>query len=1005
MDTTRHNLIRVNDVLGEIGKQISSLRYQVQKLKRFKGLKERVRTLELALASQEYTGLHRNQSLKKAQLEELKDRQTLLMTEINKINAEIVAKKTQLQENEEEFATIEKKKLEIEYSIKEEENNLERKKERVGDLEKQIKKATQDMEENLSRLHLEEEEVNKSGTLRNQLQDRIKNITTHLKGEEEKLSTLRKDFVSIRNALERKKEELFAVGYEISRRKDSIGHEEQTRDEYEHRLEQNQEEIKRAEMQLDDEAKQKAQILKELGKCRQEKELLEKEQETNLETIRHLSKEIKSITDALSAAKERQARFESQRESLQEFQDNFEGCSEGVRWIMQKKDGLERVKNGVYGLVADFIEAEPHLEVALESVLGEKLQYVVVKSHAEGVEAVEYLKRESLGRGSFIPIETEKSFDFEDQSGEVLRYEANPLINMVKVKDEYQPIIRYLLGGVLLVENFSKALSVWKNSNIHYPLVTLDGEIIDPKGIITGGAQNGVGNGFLRKKRNLKELEHKLSSLGEELFSLQKKGEEKERELEDKQKSLQDTQERLIQKKLFLQNKERDYQQHNETSQRIQKKREFLLLEKKKLMGELTELQEDLEIKRSEQEEFHSKQILLEETFSELQKKEREFQEKIDLGEKSFNNYKADFVDLKTQLSSLTSTLDLRQKTLINLKKEILKGKQAKEEAEKEAAELRKGIETALGKVHTMTKSYQHYQNELGEQEEKLEEGRRSLYEHEGKLKTIQQEFNNLQPSIQKLDHELTQIISDTRYLEDKIKGKYHVSLGEAVNQFPREKYPEEETRAKLEKLEQAQEKMIEEVNFNAQREYEERVEKLKFYQTQAEDLNKSLDSLQEAIHKINRTSKERFRTTFNQVNENFKKILPLVFEGGEGKLILTDESDLLETGVEIRVQPAGKNLKHISLLSGGEKALSAISLLFALYLSKPSPFCLLDEVDSPLDDASVDRFITILKRFASDSQFILITHNKKTMEIADTLYGITMEEPGISKIVSVRLN
>ncbi|MBW1679718.1 MAG: AAA family ATPase, partial [Deltaproteobacteria bacterium] len=266
-------------------------------------------------------------------------------------------------------------------------------------------------------------------------------------------------------------------------------------------------------------------------------------------------------------------------------------------------------------------------------------------------------------------------------------------------------------------------------------------------------------------------------------------------------------------------------------------------------------------------------------------------------------------------------------------------------------------------------------------------------------------EFNVLQPSIQELDHELTQIISETRYLENKIGSKYHVSLKEVANQFPPEDYPEEETRTKLEKLEGAQERMIDEINFNSEREYEEQVEKYQFYQTQSEDLNKALNSLQEAINKINQTSRERFQTTFHKVNENFKAMLPLVFEGGQGELVLTDESDLLETGVEIMVQPAGKSLKNINLLSGGEKSLAAISLLFALYLIKPTPFCLLDEVDSPLDDANVDRFIAILKKFAPDSQFLLITHNKKTMEIADTLYGITMEEPGISKIVSVRLN
>jgi chromosome segregation protein len=229
--------------------------------------------------------------------------------------------------------------------------------------------------------------------------------------------------------------------------------------------------------------------------------------------------------------------------------------------------------------------------------------------------------------------------------------------------------------------------------------------------------------------------------------------------------------------------------------------------------------------------------------------------------------------------------------------------------------------------------------------------------------------------------------------------------LKEIANQYSADDYPVEETQNKLEKLEHAQEKMMEGINFNAEREYEEQVEKHQFYQSQAEDLSTALDSLQEAIQKINRTSRERFRDTFYKVNENFKEILPLVFIGGKGELKLTDENDLLETGVEILVQPAGKSLRHIGLLSGGEKALSALSLLFALYLIRPAPFCLLDEVDSPLDEANVDRFIAILRQFAPNSQFIVITHNKKTMEIADTLFGITMEEPGVSNVVSVRLN
>ena len=1003
MDATRQNLLRVKDVLGEIEKQISSLRYQAQKLKRFKGLKDRIRTLELALTSQQYVALSNNESLKQAEMGKLKERQAFLMAEMNSVDADIVAKKANLQAEEEKFTVLEKKRLELEYSMRDEENNIARKKEKIGDLEKQGEKALKAMEENLSRLHLEEEEITKSEALKSRSQAELQDMESLLKGEEEKLSQLKKDFSLIHSDLESQREQLFEGRYEISRRENSIDHGKQTQNEYKRRLEQNAEEDRDAQESYENLRSTQASIIRELEKSRQEQELLEKEKETCLDKISRLEQEIREVTETIATGKENLARLESQKESLQELQKNFEGCSDGVRCIMQKKDELDKGRNGLFGLTADVIETEPRFEMAVESVLGEKLQYVIVKSQAEGVEAVEYLKAQSLGRGSFIPLEIEKPFPLTEKPSSLFP-QATPLLSVVKVKEGFDPIIRYLLGDALLVEDLPQALSIWKHADAQ-TLVTLSGEIVDPRGVITGGNQNGAGSRFLKRKREVNELEEKLSFLTQELCELQHRREERAGELEGKQTSLKKIEDQLIQQKLSLQHMERDLHQNQGEIERVQKKTEFLFLEARKLQGELAEIEEDLAKNLSELEALRARQALFEETFSVLQTTEKECQEKIDSQETGFNHYKNALMDLKARISSLTSTLELRQKTRENCIYEIDKGKRLREEAEQQAAILHEEVRAATIRMDDMSRLFQAHQETLNQQENKLEALRHDLCLHEEKVKTAQQEFNNLHPSIQELDHELARLSTEVRFLEDKIESKYHVSLKEVAHQFSADDYPAEETQIKLEKLERAQERMMEGINFNAEREYEEQVEKHQFYQSQAEDLSKALDSLQEAIQKINRTSRERFRDTFYKVNENFKEILPLVFTGGKGELILTDENDLLETGVEIMVQPAGKSLRHISLLSGGEKALSAISLLFALYLIKPTPFCLLDEVDSPLDDANVDRFVAILKQFAPNSQFIVITHNKKTMEIADTLYGITMEEPGVSKVVSVRLN
>ncbi|HPD61068.1 MAG TPA: chromosome segregation protein SMC, partial [Thermodesulfobacteriota bacterium] len=756
MDATRQNLLRVKDVLGEIEKQISSLKYQAQKLKRFKGIKDRIRTLELALTSQQYVALSNQESLKQAEMGKLKDRQAFLMAEMNSVDTDIVAKKTNLQAEEEKFTGLEKKRLELEYAMRDEENNIARKKEKIGDLAKQSEKALKDMEDNLARLRLEEEEITKSEALKTRFQAELQDLESILKREEDKLSLLKRDFALIRSDLESQREQLFEGRYEISRRENSIDHGKQTQIEYKRRLEQNGAEDREAQKQYEELRTKQASIIQELEKSRQDQELLEKEKETCLDKISRLEQEIREVTEAIATGKENLARLESQKESIQELQKNFEGCSDGVRCIMQKKDELDKGRNVLLGLTADVIETEPRFEVAVESLLGEKLQYVIVKSQAEGVEAVEYLKTQSLGRGSFIPLEIEKPFSFGEKPS--LEFpQAIPLISVVKVKEGFEPIIRYLLGDALLVEDLSQALSIWKHADAQN-LVTLSGEIVDPRGVITGGNQNGMGSRFLKRKREISELEEKLSFLTQELRKLQHRREESSGELEEKQTLLKKIEEQLVQQKLSLQHVERDLHQNQGEIERVQKKTEFLVLEAQKLQGELAEIEEDLANNLSELEALRARQALFEETFSVLQAKEKECQEKIDSQETSFNHYKNALMDLKAQISSLTSTLALRQKSRENCIYEIDKEKRLREEAEQQAAILHEEITAATIRMDDRSRLFQAYQETLNQQENMLEDLRYDLRLHEEKLKTAQQEFNNLHPSIQELDHELAQL-------------------------------------------------------------------------------------------------------------------------------------------------------------------------------------------------------------------------------------------------------
>ncbi|MEJ2201159.1 MAG: chromosome segregation protein SMC, partial [Desulfuromonadaceae bacterium] len=284
----------------------------------------------------------------------------------------------------------------------------------------------------------------------------------------------------------------------------------------------------------------------------------------------------------------------------------------------------------------------------------------------------------------------------------------------------------------------------------------------------------------------------------------------------------------------------------------------------------------------------------------------------------------------------------------------------------------------------------------------RFETGQGAIEEEEQALKALRLRLAGVRDDLAACQLQLRELTLEAEHLQTSVDERFRIDL--AVEKDPAADFDPLAAEVRLQELRQAVEQ-IGEVNLMAIEEYRELEQRGRFLVEQQEDLRQSLDGLQEAIGKINRTTRKRFRETFEQVNVKFRDIFPRLFRGGQGELKLTDEADLLETGIEIVVQPPGKKLQNVTLLSGGEKALTAVALIFSIFLIKPSPFCMLDEVDAPLDDANIGRFNELVREMAELSQFIIITHNKRTMEVADTLYGVTMEEPGVSKLVSVRLS
>ncbi|MBI2981236.1 MAG: hypothetical protein HYY44_02875, partial [Deltaproteobacteria bacterium] len=533
--------------------------------------------------------------------------------------------------------------------------------------------------------------------------------------------------------------------------------------------------------------------------------------------------------------------------------------------------------------------------------LGEKLQYVIVKSHEEGVEAVSYLKTQASGRSSFIALDVRESeikpFPYQ-QEGVV-----GPLLDLVQLKPDYSKIGAYLLGDVVLVRDLGQAISLWQSNGHHKTLVTPEGEVIDPHGVVSGGSAGLPGKLLLEKRREIKELRGKVALLEEEVGLIEDSVSQFEGSLSELELSLEGL-------------KRREYQEG---------------LQKVSLEKEQDGLKKELERLQREEERIRS---------------------------------------IEEKLSLLS---------------------REKEAAAQEMTSLQKILEEITLKSEAARREYEAFSSELHHKEEGLRSLRKGYdlaRSHTGDLRVT-----------------LSRQDSDLRHLESQIFEKYSLSLREAAQGFARGEPPDRVLEEQqLAELKQRFDKMGD-VNLGAIPEHEELKIREEFLKKQVMDLEEAIQGLKRAIAKINETTRLRFEETFEKAGERFRALFPRLFRGGRAELRLTDAEDGINRGVELLVQPPGKKLAHIGLLSGGEKALSAIAFIFSLFLIKPSPFCILDEVDAPLDDVNVSRFHILLSEMLARSQFILITHNRRTMEQCHFLYGVTMEEAGISKLVSVKLS
>ncbi|MFH2012351.1 MAG: chromosome segregation protein SMC [Pseudomonadota bacterium] len=1002
IESTKQNLVRLSDIIGELKRQINSLKQQAKKAEKYTSIKKDIKEIEVILALGEYREILKDKKDKEGLLQILKAKDAEISAKIQTNENQIEETKLSLLEKEKELIAIQEKLHSVNSSIQKDENLIEYGGKELETLRKQYTR----LEEETKKLRFQQEntekEIQELEKDKKDLEDALVIEESNINEKESQFDKLEDHYNTSLEKIETGKADLIGILTDITHIKNSIANLTEQQEDFVRREGKSKRELETFTEKIQ-KLEGRVSILKEeLNELNRLKGVLEEDKKKGLKEIDNLNLEAGKKGNILNNLKDELNRKTARLNSLEELQKNLEGYQEGVRSIMLKNGGNGSKKNGIYGLVADIIETAPKYETALEAILGEKLQYIIVKSQNEGVEAIEYLKEQAAGRSSFIPLKLRES---KPSSSAAYSAEANytPLTSVVKAREGFYKIADYLLANVLVVEDFNKAMKLWENNGFTGTLVTLDGDVIDSCGVLTGGSKSAVSSGVLQKKREIRELKKLTESLREKHSKVEKGYKQIVEKMSSIQKHIEKLNHELYTGNVNTINLENEYRQIRSELSRFKENIEILNYERDQLQGEKEKTKVEISSKREKFQELTSLKDEKEKLVVSIQEEEKKIKEKIDGLRANLTNSKIKITSLKEKLNSTDSNINRLKSYREGLIKGVEEKRRESEESEKECIKISERIEDSKNNLEELLQLHEDVHDSLNIKKAETEEDAEDLRKKESSLKTYLREQEDLHKKLNDLNLKSVEIGIKISHLKDRVEEKYRIKL-DSMTSLSVSEVPGEELREKLTYLKESLENMGD-VNLLSISEYEELKERYEFLISQQADLNQSLESLQKTIQKINRVTKKKFNETFLAVNGKFKEIFPRLFRGGMGELVLTDEDNLLETGIEIVAQPPGKKLQNINLLSGGEKALATVALIFSMFTIKPSPFCLLDEVDAALDDANINRFNELLLETSKNSQFILVTHNKKTMEIADTLIGVTMETPGVSKLVSVKMN
>jgi chromosome segregation protein len=1004
LESTRQNQLRVNDIIIEVKRQVNSLDRQAKKAERYQRLRAEMKDVDFRLASVEYSNLGTEWIAASEEFKRSEDEITELHAALGKIEATIEESRLDALSAEHELSALGRRIHETETALGRAEHRVEMSKSQIASLTEQRGRDLADIEYLRAEMArtaeqkalLEREAGSLGGTIAGQnalLGERtlaLEGLLRAVTETETNLDETRTGIFSALNEAAAEKTKIANLQARVAELDEQDGRGQRESAELSGRL-------RELTALLEQKEQERGEIAARRAAAQEERSIIASRLAESLEKRKILE------TD-LGSAKSRLAGRSSRLHSLLELEQRLEGYQKGVQTIMSaRKDAAEGERLGaIHGLVADMIETDPRFEPAIEAVLGDRLQYVVVDSQTDSLKAIDFLKTRSGGRSTFVPC-TPREMKAEPFVKNGHAGVIGPALGIVRVSERYNGVAQYLLGDVVVVDTMDTALYLWNKNGFSKTVVTLSGEILDPGGAVTGGAADAGGSGMLTKRREIKDLEHEVAELSSLIEGMDAELSAIDAAIDADRKYEAELAQQIHRDEIELVNRDKDRASLEDDLGRARARSKTIDAETAERAALRQEWNDGIERSAEALRTIEAGHTNAQATVEALQAGLSVKKDDLEKARTEITEIRMAVTALQEKQAGAGRSLASLATTEADLEDRLEKRETELESIAGKLAAFETAIAEAESEIAAYIRTLDGERSVLREKEEAHSAKTQVLQAAEEQARQLRHDLEAAQKRLSSCEVRRTELRMKIEHLKDRIWTAYHTELEAVVRDLGEFELNVEEAAMRLDELRGKIDQMGP-INVDALQEYNELKERHDVMSAQQNDINESMDNLKATIAKLDGETIELFSEAFNAIQEKFREVFALLFEGGRAELVLLDPANILESGIEIIAQPRGKKFQSITLLSGGERALTAIALLFAAFLVKPSPFCMLDEVDAPLDEANVTRFTRLIREMSSRSQFITITHNKRTMEMADALYGITMEEPGCSRVISARL-